>query len=601
MICRCLSPVRIAVALCASTMAVATHAAAPIMWHTTWSDALFAQAAEQHRFVLLDLHAVWCHWCHVMADTTYADGEVERLIGKNYLAVSIDADGDPNLAARYGDWGWPATIVLAADGTEIVKRRGYLPPQQMASLLQAIVDDPSPGPSVQLSAPSVKPAATQLTRSARGALLRTYDAMYDADAGGWGLVHKFIDADSLELSYLQADSARVALKAIGTRRARTTLNENLLLIDPVWGGVYQYSDARNWRSPHFEKLMSFQADDLRLYALAYARWQDPRYLTAAKLLFAYIDRFLTAPDGGFYVSQDADISQAMTGHDFYGHDDAARRRLGMPKIDTHRYARESGWAIRALAKFYDVTGDKRALQSARNGARWVLANRALPNGGFRHDDDGRDGPFLEDNLAMSQAFLALYRSTADRSWLGHAIDALNFIDATLRHPEAGFVVAPAAEGARGVFSEPVRSWDQNAALARAANMANHYSGDPRYRELALHCMKYLASVVTGADRQLQSGILLADHELSAAPIHIAIVGSKQDPAAQALQRSALRYPADYLQIDWLDRAEGELPDRAIEYPDMKRAAAFACADGACSSPVYEANEIEGAVRKALLR
>jgi uncharacterized protein YyaL (SSP411 family) len=84
-----------------------------------------------------------------------------------------------------------------------------------------------------------------------------------------------------------------------------TLDNNLLLIDPVWGGVYQYSDTLDWRSPHFEKLMSYQADDLRLYAEAYARWRDPRYLTAANSLYSYIDKFLTAPDGGFYVSQDA--------------------------------------------------------------------------------------------------------------------------------------------------------------------------------------------------------------------------------------------------------------------------------------------------------
>ena len=67
-----------------------------------------------------------------MDETTYSDAQVGALIGAHYIAVSIDADSDPDLASRYGNWGWPATIVLAANGTEIVKRRGYLPPQQMA-------------------------------------------------------------------------------------------------------------------------------------------------------------------------------------------------------------------------------------------------------------------------------------------------------------------------------------------------------------------------------------------------------------------------------------------------------------------------------------
>ena len=597
--CLYFSRVTIRVALFACIMAGAAHAGTSIAWRTTWNDALFTQAAKEHRFVLLDLHAVWCHWCHVMDETTYTDAQVQRLIGKNYVAVSVDADSDPDLTSRYGNWGWPATIVLAPDGTEIVKRRGYIPPRQMASLLQAIIDDPSPGPSVQVTAPLKVTRITQLTSKQKTALLKTYDELYDVDNGGWGRIHKLIDADSLELAYAHAEASRTDLGAIGARRARTTLDNNLLLIDPVWGGVYQYSDTPDWRSPHFEKLMSYQADDLRLYAEAYARWRDPRYLTAANSLHAYIDKFLTAPDGGFYVSQDADVSRETTGHDFYVYDDAARRKVGMPKIDTHRYAREAGWAIRALAKFYDVTGNEQALQSAEIGARWVLANRALLNGGFRHDQKDRGGPFLGDNLAMTQALLALYRSTGERSWLTHATDTLNFIDQTLRHADAGFIAAPPLKQSRGVFNEAVRLPDENAELARVANMANRYTGNPRYRKLALHSMKYLAAVAAAGDEVLLPDILLADRELSTAPIHIAIVGSKQDTAAQSLHTAALRYPADYMQIDWLDRAEGELPNRDIQYPETKRAAAFACADGACSSPVYEADEIEPAVRKLM--
>jgi hypothetical protein len=86
----------------------------PIAWKTQWTQALFAQAAREHRFVLLDLHADWCHWCHVMDEETYTDAQVRTLIGQRYVAVSIDADSDPNLSSRYGDWGWPAKIGRAS-------------------------------------------------------------------------------------------------------------------------------------------------------------------------------------------------------------------------------------------------------------------------------------------------------------------------------------------------------------------------------------------------------------------------------------------------------------------------------------------------------
>jgi len=580
------------------------QAATPVSWQKAWNHELFEQAAREHRFVLLDLHAVWCHWCHVMDETTYVDPEVQRLLGKHFIAVSIDADSDPGLTSRYGDWGWPATIVLAADGTEIVKRRGYLPPPQMASLLQAIVEDPTPGPSVTPAAQLGQIGETRLAANLRTTLLHTYDELYDDDNGGWGTVHKFMDAPSLELAYAQSDVIRtdaiaINRKANGVRRARQTLDRNRALIDPVWGGVYQYSDAADWRSPHFEKLVSFQADNLRLYAEAYARWQDPKYLAAAQAMYDYIATYLSAPDGGFYVSQDADVSQQITGKQFYAGDDVARRKLGMPRIDTHRYSRETGWVIRALSKFYDVTGNEQALQSAQRSARWALQNRALAGGGFRHDAQDRGGPFLDDSIAMSQAFVALYRSTGERNWLRHASQALDFIDAHLRHKEAGYIAAPADANARGVLIEAVRRPDQNAALARVANLVHRYTGDERYRTVAIHGMKYLVAYAAAEKEQLLPDTLLADQEISMAPIHITIVGSKRDPAARALHAAGLRYPADYLQVEWSDPAEGPLPNPEISYPVLKYAAAFACTDGACSTPVREPDGVAAAVRNAL--
>ncbi len=131
-------------ALAAAPLARAEEA---ITWQP-WSDEAFAQAKAEHKFVILDLQAIWCHWCHVMDATTYQDPKVVQLLGSHYVALKVDQDSRPDLANRYEDYGWPATIVFAADGSEIVRRRGYISPPQMAAMLQAIIDDPSPGPSV---------------------------------------------------------------------------------------------------------------------------------------------------------------------------------------------------------------------------------------------------------------------------------------------------------------------------------------------------------------------------------------------------------------------------------------------------------------------
>ncbi len=80
-----------------------------------WSPEVFEQATRDKKFVLLDLEAVWCHWCHVMDQKTYANENVAKLISEHFIAVKVDHDERPDLANRYRNYGWPATIVFSAD------------------------------------------------------------------------------------------------------------------------------------------------------------------------------------------------------------------------------------------------------------------------------------------------------------------------------------------------------------------------------------------------------------------------------------------------------------------------------------------------------
>src|SRR6201988_1024511 len=163
--------VTLAVAAFATTSCFAEQ---DLKW-SGWGDDLFARASAQKRFVILDLEAVWCHWCHVMEKTTYANPEVRELLAAKYLPVRVDQDANPDLSSRYGDWGWPATIVFGPDGTEIAKIRDAIAPERMQALLKAVIDDPSPGPSVG-EAFEVKPSASVfLTRDQRADLVKNVD------------------------------------------------------------------------------------------------------------------------------------------------------------------------------------------------------------------------------------------------------------------------------------------------------------------------------------------------------------------------------------------------------------------------------------------
>jgi uncharacterized protein len=568
----------------------ASAAPGGIKWES-WSDGVFQRAKKENKFVLLDLEAVWCHWCHVMDKQTYNNPEVIKLINSKYIAVKVDQDARPDISHRYEDYGWPATVVLNGSGVDIVKRAGYIRPQDMVSLLNAIIKDPSPEkgdakPTKFTSEAFLKPAL-------RKELQSRIKANYDNRLDGWNTGNKFLDWDIVEYCMAQAKAGDAQAK----KMAQGTLRAQLKLMDPIWGGVYQYSTDNDWAHPHFEKIMSFQAEDMRIYSQAYMFWHNPVYLKAAVDIHKYLKNFLYSPQGAFYTSQDADVIEGQHSAGYFQLSDAQRRKKGMPRIDKHIYARENGWVINALTYLYAASGNKQYLDEATKCAQWVIANRSLPGGGFRHDARDAAGPYLGDTLAMGRAFLGLYAVTADRAWLKKAEQSGDFIAQHFRENDrqAGLVTA---EVARHGIQKPEPLYDENVMLARFANLLYHYSGKPLYKQIAQQAMRYLATPeIAKKFSVLVAGPLLADMELSATPTHITIVGSKQDPQAKVLFTGAIGFPAIYKRIEWFDSKEGALPNTEVEFPQLPKAAAFACSGNRCSRPVYRAEDIAPMVER----
>ncbi len=574
--------------------AIPAHAAETagslIAWQP-WRADLFERARAERRMIILDLEAVWCHWCHVMDAKTYRRADVARLINDHFIPVRVDADANPDIAARYGRWGWPATIVFDADGNEIVKRRGYIPPIGMLSMLEAIIADPSPGPSVWHEPRGTPAKVAALPDDLRAKLEQAYFELYDPHHGGWGRIHRFVNAPATEYALERARRGQREYEMI----ARLTLHNGRRLIDPEWGGVYQYSDALDWSSPHYEKIMYFQAENLRLYSLAHRRWGDPAYREAADAIFAYVTGFLLDSGGAFYTSQDADLSLEVDGHAYFSLADEERRARGMPRIDKHIYARENGWLIQALLAYYHASDNEAALARALTATDYIMAHRRLDGGGFSHGADDRGGPYLGDNQAMAQAFIALYQATGERRWLRELTRTLEFTEASFRNPDGGYNSSATEPAAAGVFADPVRQVDEIAALARSANLAAHYLGTETPRRIAEHAMRYLAAPELPEIFPFQPAILLADDEINRAPVHITVVGAKSDPEAVELFAAARAYPASYLRVDWWDRTEGALPNDDIVYPELDRAAAFVCANNACSLPLADGDAIAARV------
>ena len=552
-----------------------------IQWQP-WSAQVFQQATKSHKLVFLYLEATWCHWCHVMQDTTLKDQVVKDALGHDYLAIRVDHDANPFLANRYRDYGWPALIFFSPDGKEIVKRAGYIEPEAFARLLAAIVKDPSPEPDDQSSSLAT---SDNLSASHRDDLLRRHRESYDHVLGGLRTSHKYLERDSVEYDLTHASDSGEE------QRASQTLTAANMLIDPVWGGMYQYSTNGDWQHPHFEKIMRTQAGALRLYALAYGRLHRAEDLRAADRIRDYLVSMLRDDRGAFYVSQDADLASGHRSEGYYALADANRRRIGLPRGDHSIYGDANGMAAEALAMHALYANRPESLTAATQAMEWVITHRKGALGGIRHGARQDPIEYLSDNLFVARAALMLYRVTAQRRWLDLASQLGEHIATSFRLPSGGLAsatlnVAPLS---------PTPALDENISAARFLNLLSAYSGNVQHREAARAALRWVIGMDKANSSIEEDGLLLANEEFSRAPLHLTVVGLKKDAPARALFDIASRVPKFYLRVEWVDRSEPPLPNQDVVYPDFKQAAGFSCEAQRCSAPRFGPSEYAAAI------
>jgi uncharacterized protein len=133
-------------------------------------------------------------------------------------------------------------------------------------------------------------------------------------------------------------------------------------------------------------------------------------------------------------------------------------------------------------------------------------------------------------------------------------------------------------------------------VARTANLLFHFTANSQYEDLAKQATRYLAAPPV-VYRLPASSALLADLELGSSPLHLTIVGRKDDPLSQQLFQAALRYPSSYKRVEWWDARDGRLPNPDVQYPQLSRAAAFVCTGRACSPPIFKPEDVSGRVDK----
>lgn len=453
----------------------------------------FARAKRENKKILLDGAAEWCHWCHVMDETTYLDPEIGKIIHDRFIAIRIDVDERPDLAERYGEWGWPATILMSPDAEELGKFRGYMPAEELKAALDELERGASEDEDSRPDRFAADRAATVDSLPWVAArVTRDLDSYYDAKEGSWGHGQKSPLGADAEFELRRGAHGNPE----ATKRALFSLEKERALIDPVWGGVYQYSAGKDWNHPHYEKLMTYQAENLEAYALAYAASKDAGFLSDANKIASYLNTFLSNKDGAFLVTQDADSgahdhgAKFVDGDVYYRLDDAHRRALGIPRVDDHVYAHENGLGIAAFVTFAKATGDAGALPRARRAADLLLKTAVDSDGSVKRGESRVR--FLADAAALGRALAMLADATKDPGYKDAAVKIAAAMERDFGGGDLLFAhtVDP---GAAGVFKHREQPFVHNVTAARFLAALSNLTGDAAYRARA---QKILAGLAT---------------------------------------------------------------------------------------------------------
>jgi len=331
----------------------------PIQWHE-WGAEAFAAAQRDNKPMLLDIGAVWCHWCHVMDRESYDDPEIAAIVNQHFIAVKVDRDERPDIDSRYqaavqavsGQGGWPLTAFLTPDGkpfyggTYFPPTDGYGRPSFRRVLLSIanayaekhgdVVDQAKMVESTIAQSESFAGKDGRVSASIITAIQAAAMRMFDPHNGGFGQAPKFSHPSALDL--LIERYARGASASGVNEGVHSSLNNLILttlehmakggVYDQLAGGFHRYSVDERWVVPHFEKMCYDNSELLKNYVHGYQATGEEFFADVARDIIRWMDEWLSDRErGGFYGSQDADINRDDDGDYFTWTLDEARAVL----------------------------------------------------------------------------------------------------------------------------------------------------------------------------------------------------------------------------------------------------------------------------------
>ena len=646
------------------------HADNPVDW-VPWGEAAFEKARREDKPIFLSIGYSACHWCHVMAHESFEDEATAALLNAHFVSIKVDREERPDLDRIYmgavqaltGQGGWPMSVFLTPEGepfyggTYFPKTPRYGMPA-FTQVLRAIAEawssrrDELLEGGVRLAQAlreQAAGAATEAGALSTATLEQAYHTLrrsFDATHGGWGGAPKFPQPMILEflLHYHHTTGDSEALHSV-TRTLEAMARGGIY--DQLGGGFHRYAVDATWLTPHFEKMLYDNALLVPVYLHAWQVTGEPLFRAIVEETLDYVLREMTAPEGGFYATQDADsegeegkffvwtpeqVRDALNGPAtrflaLYGVTEVgnfegrniltfggtteeraaiagarrtlfeARSRRIQPGRDEKVLTSWNGLMLRAFAEAARVLDREDYRRAAARNADFLLQTLRRPDGRLWHvwqAGAAKVEGFLEDYAHLAWGLLALYQSTFAPRYYGAAQALMEHVLRNFR-AEVGFYDT-AADGPT-LLVRPKEVQDNavpsgNAVAAMVLLELARLSHEPRYAELAHASLRAVQPLLARYPLGFGQWLNALDAAL-ATGVEIAIVGNPTAEDSRALLRLA---QAGYNPHRLIAAGAGDVPPLLARRPLLEgRATAYICRGATCLPPTPDP-----AVLRALL-
>lgn len=569
--------------------------ASEINW-LPWGEEAWRLSADSGKPVLLSISAVWCHWCHVMDETSYSDSQVISLVNEKFVAVRVDSDRRPEINSRYNQGGWPSTVFMTHEG-EIIAGTTYIPADQLCRLLNDVSDLFA---SHEAEIAGVIERAREMRLSEPASISGPCDWSmvdyvtglaeqgFDSENGGFGTEPKFPYATALSLLL-----KRLAADAPGNMGeiVRLTLEKMAAggIFDQVAGGFFRYATAADWSAPHYEKLLEDNAAMMEVFLDGYRLSGEADYTMVAYKIHKYLTSTLLDPGtGAFFGSQDAD-------EEYYRLAAAEREARPAPMVDKTIYSGANALAASAFLSGFQVLGDAQLREQALTALGFIWENLwDDDHGPYHYFDEKPQAPgLLLDAARLAAACLDAYESGAGDVWLDRSTKAASWMLTHLEDKEAGgFFDCALLPASTGYPSEQAKPIVENSVAASALIRIGQNTGQKKFTDAARRSLESYS----GSFQEF--GLFAAEYAQAIArlldpPVRVTVVGAPQDEVTSEMIRAACRARIPFRSLEVIDPdVYGEdLAETGYAYEGSP--VAYVCIGSSCQPPVKDPVELPG--------